>query len=195
MTLNCQLGFPLQVLQMTSTLLNYHPESRDMPSGHVHSTLGTCDMPSGHMLPTIHETYNMPIGCMVSPRMSGCTTLTYTIPLTLTFPGCFLMEGRHTQDTHSPLKRRNIHKTVTLASWIFRIHMTIHSLLCMTYMKQPQRTTPAASLTKGRHTQDRYPNRSDLPERPYTQTDLNPYDSFLDDSSPDSYLLLDDSFT
>ena len=47
---------------------------------------------------------------------------------------------------------------------------------------------------EGRHTQDRYPNRNDLLEEGHTQTDLNSYDSFLDDLSPDSYLLLNDSF-
>jgi hypothetical protein len=103
-TLNCQLGFPLQVLQMTSTSLNYHPES--------------CDMPSGHMLPPppLHETDNMPSSCLTSPKTSGCTTLTCTIPLTITFPGCHPYGRRHIQDIRSPLKRRSICKTVTLSS-------------------------------------------------------------------------------
>ena len=94
-TLNYQLGFPSQVLRTTGTSLNYHPESRDMPSGHVHSTPRTYDMPSGHMLPSpkIHKTDNMPSSYLVSPGMSGCTTLTCTVPLTLTFPGC-LSYGR-----------------------------------------------------------------------------------------------------
>ena len=115
-TLNCQLGFPSQVLQMTDTLLNYHPESCDMPSGHVHSIPRTCDMPSGHMLlpPPLHETYNMPSCYTASPRMSGCTMLTCTIPITLTFPSCLpyggetytrhtlpLEEEEHTQDSHT----------------------------------------------------------------------------------------------
>ena len=68
---------------MTGTSLNYHLESYDMPSDHVHSNPGTCDMPSdhvqsnpgtcdmpsGHMLPPIHETYNMPSGCIVLPAL------------------------------------------------------------------------------------------------------------------------------
>ena len=112
--LNCQLSFPSQVLRMTSMSLNYHPESHDMPSRHMHSNPRTCDMPSGHMLPTIHETYNMPSGCTVSPRTSGCTMLTCTVPLTLTFPGLLsyrreaytrhmfpLVEEEHMQDSHT----------------------------------------------------------------------------------------------
>ena len=114
-TLNCELGFPLQVLQTTGTLLSYYLESCDMPSGHVHSTPGTCDMPSGHMLPPslLHEMYNMPSGCTVSPGTSGCTTLTCTIPLTIPFPSCLpyrketytrhllsLEEEEHMQDSH-----------------------------------------------------------------------------------------------
>ena len=47
---------------------------------------------------------------------------------------------------------------------------------------------PATHLAQKGHTQDRYPNTSDLLERLYIQTYLNPYDW-----SPNSYLLLDDS--
>jgi hypothetical protein len=115
-SLNYQLGFPLQVLQMTSMSLNYYLESRDMPSGHVHSTPGTCDMPSGHMLPspTSHETDNMPSSYLASPGMSGCTMLTCTVPITFTFPSCLpyrwetytrhplpTEEEEHTQDSHA----------------------------------------------------------------------------------------------
>ena len=99
---------------MTSTSLNYHPESHDMPSSHVHSNPGTCDMPSSHMLPTIHEMYNMPSSCTVSPETSGYMMLTCTIPLTHAFPVSLsyerktyirhmfpLKEEEHMQDSHA----------------------------------------------------------------------------------------------
>ena len=99
---------------MTSTSLNYHSKSRDMPSSHVHSTPGTCDMPSGHMLSTIHKMYNLPSGCTISPRTSGCMMLTCTVPLTIAFPVSLsygremytrhvlpLEEEEHMQDSHA----------------------------------------------------------------------------------------------
>ena len=62
------------------------------------------------------------------------------------------MEGRHTQDICSPLKRRSICKTVMHISWILRIHMTTHLPLHMTYTKQPQWITLAASFIRRKHT-------------------------------------------
>ena len=212
MSLNYQLGFPLQVLWTTSTSLNYYPESRDMPSGHVHSTPGTCDMPSGHMppSPTSHETDNMPSSYLASPRMSGCTTLTCTVPLTITFPGCLpyereaytrhplpLEEEEHMQDSHMyimDLKDPCDYPSSPASHDIHEATPTDNPS-CLPYERRAYtQDNLGTSLMEGRHPQDRYPNRSSLLERQHTQIDLDPYDSFLDDSSPDSYLLLDDSF-
>jgi hypothetical protein len=56
----------------------------------------------------------MPSSCLTSPGTSGCTTLTCTVPITLTFPDCLpygreaytrhplpLKEEEHMQDSHA----------------------------------------------------------------------------------------------
>ena len=181
-----------------------------MPSGHVRSNPGTCDMPSSHMLPPTNEMYNMPSGCMVSPGMSGCMALTCTIPLTLTFPGHLpyrreaytrhtfpLVEEEHMQDSHAFITNlKDSHNYPSPAS--HNIHEATPMDNPGTFLMEGRHFTQdsltqdnlATSIMEGRHTQDRYPDRSGLLERPYIQTDLNP-----NDSSPDSYLLLDDSLT
>ena len=199
-TLNSQLGFPFQVLRMTSTLLNYYPKSHDMPSGHVHSIPGTCDMPSSHMLPSpkIHETDNMPSGYLVSPRTSGCMTLTCTIPLTITFPSHLpygreaytrhllpLGEEEHMQDSHTYITDLEDPCDYPSSPALHDIHEAtpMDNPSHLPYERQAYtQDNLATSLMKGRHTQDRYPNRCSLPERQHTQTDPDPYDSFLDDS-------------
>jgi hypothetical protein len=138
-----------------------------MPSGHVHSTPGTCDMPSSHMLPIIHKTYNMPSSCTVSPGMSGCIMLTCTIPLTITFPGCLpyrretytrhplpLAKEEHMQDSHAYIMNlkdpcdyptsasHNIHKATPMDN-------PSHLL----YQKEAYtQDNSATSLMEGRHT-------------------------------------------
>ena len=206
----------------------------DMPNGHMLPlTHKICDMPSGHVALN-PKTYNMPSSCMVSPRTSGCTTSTCTIPLALTFPvplplhsiphslsgtmlNCRnlrtypdpagypsninsqhhiyirhtfpLAEKEHTQDSytfimdledppdyHSPILY-NIHKTTPKdnpgAFCMEGRHIMQDSIM---------QDNLAALLSHGGHTYNRYPNRSDLLEEGHTQTDLNPYDSFINDS-------------
>ena len=190
-TLNCHQ--PSQVLQTTGMSLNYHPESRDMSSGHMHSTPGTYDMPSGHILPQSrsHETDNMPSGYLVSPGTSGCTMLTCTIPITITFPSHLpygretyirhllpLKEEEHMQDSHMyimDLEDPCDYPSSPASHDIHKVTPTDNPG-CLPYERQAYtQNNSAASLMEGRHTQDRYPNRSSLLERQHTQTDPNPY--------------------
>ena len=148
-------------------LSNYHPKSRDMPSGHVHSTPGTCDMPSSHMLPPIHETYNMPSSCTVSPRTSGCTTLTCTVPLTLTFPSCLpyrretyirhafpLEEEEHMQDSHTYIMDlKDPYDYPSPASHDIHEATPMNNPGHLPYKRKAYiQDNSTASLTEGRHT-------------------------------------------
>jgi hypothetical protein len=101
MLLNCNHG------SMTSISLNYHPE--------------TYNMPSSHMLPPTHKMYNMPSSYMVSPRTSGCITLTFTIPLTLTFPVSLPLHSTHHLSSSTVLNCRNLRTYPDLTSYLSNI--------------------------------------------------------------------------
>ena len=160
--------------------------------------------------PPSHKTYNMPSDCTISPGMSGCMMLTCTVLFTIAFPGCLpyeretytrhmlpYEEEEYMQDSHMYIMDlEDPHDYPPSALHDIHEATPMDNPGCLPYERQAYtQDNLAASLMEGRHTQDRYPNRSSLPERQHIQTNFNPHDSFLDDSSPDSYLLLNDSFT
>ena len=112
-------------------------------------------MPSSHMLPPTHKMYNMPNGCTVSPRTSGCTTLTCTVPLVLTFPISLPLHSTPCSLSGTTLNCRN-----------FRMHPDPVGYLSNINSQHPIYARHVFPLIEEEHTQDSHTFITDLKDPP-----------------------------